>query len=434
MFSLAQVLVQKGLVVTGSDMQDSASVEQLRELGIPVFIGHQGQQVANADAVIRTAAVHNDNPEIAYALDHGIPVFERAQAWGGIMQAYDNALCISGTHGKTTTTGMCTHILLAAQRDPTVMIGGTLPVLNTSYRVGNGNTIVLESCEYCNSFLYFYPTTAVILNIEEDHLDFFKDLKDIQKSFRQFAQSVPETGMVIANGEDRNTMEAVDHLDRPVLTFGLDSGDVHARGLTWDHGRASFDVICQGNVFAHVTLAVPGIHNVKNALAAAAVAYTLGADRAAVEQGLAEFTGVKRRFEWKGTYHGAQIYDDYAHHPSEIRALLETAQTLGYQRIICVFQPHTYSRTKALFSSFSEVLQMADQTLLAEIYAARETDTLGVSSAALAETIPGSRAYASFAELEESLKQMARPGDLILTVGAGDIYQVGEAMVRENQS
>ena len=272
MASLAEVLHGAGVTVTGSDQRESATVLHLRSLGIPVVIGHLPGSVAGADCVVRTAAVHDSNPEISAALDGGIPVFERAQAWGAIMQDYQNALCISGTHGKTTTTSMCTHIFMAAQKDPTVMIGGTLPLLEAGHRVGRGDTIILESCEYCNSFLSFYPTVAVILNVEADHLDFFQDLDDVERSFRAFADKVPENGLIIANCEDENTMFTLRGEERDVMTFGVDKGDVHAEHLSMDQGFGSFDVMYQGKKYAHLDLSVPGVHNVKNALAAAAAA------------------------------------------------------------------------------------------------------------------------------------------------------------------
>ena len=431
MSPLAEVLHGEGVLVTGSDAHESKTVEHLRSLGIPVTIGHLPQSVEGADCVIRTAAVHDDNPEIAAARAAGIPVFERAQAWGAIMRAYQNALCVSGTHGKTTTTSMCTHIFMAAQADPTVMIGGTLPLLGAGHRVGKGDTIILESCEYCDSFLSFLPTVAVILNIEADHLDYFKDLADVEKSFRAFARLVPEGGMVVANAEDSNTMETLKGLDRPLLTFGLESGDVHAQDLTWEKGLPTFDVVVKGEPYAHVALAVPGVHNVKNALAAAAAAWALRIPAAAVEAGLSTFRGAGRRLEHKGSFHGAQVYDDYAHHPGELTALLTTARTLGYDRIICAFQPHTYSRTKALFDGFVTALKLADLAILTDIYAARETDDLGVSSAQLAGQIPGAEYCPSLADVTARLRELAQPGDLILTVGAGDIYTAGEALVAQ---
>ena len=430
MAPLAEVLHGAGMVITGSDMRESAVVEHLRSLGIPVHIGHRAENLGQAELVIRTAAVHDDNPEIAAAHAAGVPVFERAQAWGAIMRGYKHALCISGTHGKTTTTSMCTHIIMAAQLDPTVMIGGTLPLLGSGYRVGHGDTIILESCEYCNSFLSFFPTVAVILNIEADHLDFFKDLEDVEKSFRAFADLVPEGGRIIANRDDENTMRTLAGEERPVTTFGLAEGDIHAADLTWNKGLPTFDVVCRDQVYAHVSLSVPGLHNVKNALAAAASAMALGVPGEAVERGLAQFRGAGRRFEHKGTYHGAQVYDDYAHHPGELKALLDTARTLGYARVICAFQPHTYSRTAALFDDFADVLKKPDVTLLAEIFAARETNDIGISSRDLAERIPGAKYCATLPEVTDALRALARPGDLILTVGAGDIYTAGEALVK----
>lgn len=430
MFPLAEVLRSAGMVITGSDRSESANVLHLRSEGVTVFSGHFPENVAGADLVIRTAAVHDDNPEIVSAREKGIPVFERAQAWGAIMMDYKHALCISGTHGKTTTTSMATHIVMAAGLDPTIMIGGDLPLLGSGYRVGHGDTIVLESCEYCNSFLSFRPTVAVILDIEADHLDFFKDLADIECSFRRFASLTPaEGGMVVANADDRNTMDTLESIDRPLTTFGLGSyADVYCENLKWNKGMGEFDLMYDGSKVCHISLSVPGLHNVKNALAAAAAALVMGIAPAAIAKGLHQYRGTKRRFEYKGEYHGAKIYDDYAHHPGELHMLLETAKTLGYDRVICAFQPHTYSRTKALFSDFVQELRNADITILAPVYAARETDTLGISSKQLAERLPHGEYYETFAEVEARLKELARPGDLILTVGAGNLYQVAERL------
>ena len=431
MSPLAEVLQGAGIIVTGSDMQHSAAVAHLESLGIPVTIGHRAEGGAlEAHCVIRTAAVHDDNPEIAAARAAGIPVFERAQAWGAIMSHYQNALCVSGTHGKTTTTSMCTHIFMAAEADPTVMIGGRLPLLDAGHRVGKGDTIILESCEYCDSFLSFLPTVAVVLNVDTDHLDYFSGLDAIKTSFRSFCALVPRTtGWVVANAEDENTMDALAGLDRPTLTFGLEKGDVTAANLTFARGCARFDILVRGQLYAPVQLRVPGLHNVKNALAAAAAAYTLHVPAAAVSLGLSAFGGAGRRFEFKGRYNGADVYDDYAHHPGELHALLTTAKTLGYDRVICAFQPHTYTRTKELFDEFVRVLPTADVVLLAEIYAAREQNTIGISSRDLAAHIPGSEYCPDLDAVTARLAQLARPGDLILTVGAGTIYTSGEALV-----
>ena len=433
MCPLAEVLHGKGLQVQGSDMTDSDTVKHLRSLGIPVAIGHNADNLGDCDFVVRTAAVHDSNPEIAGAVARGIPVYERAQAWGALMQHYPNALCVSGTHGKTTTTSMCTHIFMAAQADPTVMIGGTLPLLHSGYRVGHGDTIILESCEYCNSFLSFYPTVAVILNVEEDHLDFFKDLNDIERSFHRFAELVPPAGHVIVNADNQGALDSVAGLEHPVFTFGLDHpADCTAAGLTDVDGAPSFDIMVHGEKYAHVTLHVYGHHNILNALAAASAAYVLGIPGSAVEEGLASFTGAGRRFEHKGTYHGAQVYDDYAHHPDELHALLTTAKNLGYERVIVAFQPHTYTRTAKLFEHFVEELKLADVAILAEIYAAREQNTLGISSADLCRNIPGSVYCSTLDKVADQLRKIARPGDLILTVGAGDIYRAGEKLLKED--
>ena len=427
---LAEVLHQMGLAVQGSDQSESPAVERLRHMGVHVSIGHDAGNIRGAEFLIRTAAIHDDNPEIAAAHAAGLPVFERAEAWGAIMQRYENAICIAGTHGKTTTTAMTTHIFMAAQADPTVMIGGTLSMLHSGYRVGREDTIILESCEYCNSFLHFFPTVAVVLNVEEDHLDFFTGgLPEIKESFRKFAQLVPPEGRIVANADAPGAIDALQGL--PLFTFGRAEGaDCRAENLTWEHGRPEFDVVVDGRLYTHLALHVAGEHNLSNALAAASAAYVLGIPGRAVKLGLEGFFGAGRRFECKGQCRGAKIYDDYAHHPAEIRALLEMTRSLGYDRVICAFQPHTYSRTKALFADFVRELKKADLAVLTDIFAAREKNTAGVSSRDLAAEIPGALYCPSLQEAEQCLMDLARPGDLILTVGAGDIYTVGEALAR----
>ena len=426
---LGLVLKDMGLLVTGSDMNASVSTEELISKGIRVSIGHRAENIQGADCIIRTAAAHNDNPEIAAARAAGIPVFERAQAWGVLMQAYRNAICISGTHGKTTTTSMVTQILMAAQMDPTVMIGGVLPSLHAGHRVGRGDTIVLESCEYCDSFLNFFPTLAVILNIDADHLDYFKDLAHIQRSFRKFAQLVPkENGRVLANGDDRNTTDALDGL--AYITFGLNAHN-RVHGEDYSDDWRDFTVVCDGKPYCKVQLEVYGRHNAANAIAAAAVAWSLGVPGEAVSQGLAQFRGAGRRLEYKGNCNGADIYDDYAHHPGELAATIAAVKSMGYGRIILAFQPHTYSRTAALFDDFVRQLKTVDQVVLAEIYAARERNTIGISSRNLAEKIPGAVFFETLPEVTTYLRRIARPDDVILTVGAGDIYKAGEALLKK---
>ncbi len=423
---LGLVLKGMGLYVTGSDMNASVSTDELISKGIQVSIGHREENVSGAACVIRTAAAHNDNPEIAAARQLGIPVFERAQAWGVIMQAYRNAICIAGTHGKTTTTSMVTHILMEAQWDPTVMIGGELPLLHAGHRVGKGDTIVLESCEYFDSFLNFAPTLAMILNVEADHLDYFKDLADVQKSFRQFAQL--SSGGVLANGDDVHTAQALEGLD--YVTFGLgEHNRVRAENMCPDW--RSFDVVCDGVFYCHVELEVLGRHNALNALAAAGAAWMLGIPAEDVTHGLKSFHGARRRMEFKGAYNGAQVYDDYAHHPDELAATIDAVRTMeGCKRLVIAFQPHTYTRTKALFDDFIRELKRPDVVVLAEIYAARERNTVGISSKDLINKIPGAVYCETLPEVTSYLKQIAQPGDVILTVGAGDIYRAGEALLR----
>lgn len=431
MSSLAEVLRGMGIAVSGSDMNKNPNVLGLLEKDIPVNIGHRAENITEEiEFVVRTAAVHDDNPEIVRARELGIPIFERTQAWGAISKDYSNAICISGTHGKTTTTSMCTHIMMAADKDPTVMIGGTLPLLNAGHRVGHGNTIIMEACEYYNSFLSLHPTVAVILNVEADHLDFFKNLADVEHSFREFALRTPEDGYVVANRDDANTMATLQGIPRKVMTFGLtEEADVYAENIEFLGANSHFDVMFKGKLFTDVTLHVPGLHNVKNALAATAAAICLGVRPNAVKYGLAGFNGAGRRFEFKGKYNGADVYDDYAHHPGELKALLDTVKELNYKRCILVFQPHTYTRTAALFEDFVTQLRRPDVLLLAEIFAAREKNTIGISSAALAERVQGAEFYPTFGELEEELKRKAQPGDIILTVGAGDVYKIGENIV-----
>ncbi len=419
---LGLVLKGMGLQVTGSDMNSSVSTDELIASGIQVAIGHQASNVEGADCVIRTAAAHNDNPEIAAARSMGIPTFERAQAWGVIMQAYKNAICISGTHGKTTTTSMVTHILMEADFDPTVMIGGYLPLLHAGHRVGNGDTIVLESCEYCDSFLNFFPTLAVILNVEADHLDYFKDLADVQKSFRQFAQL--STGGVIANGDDPHVTQTLEGME--YVSFGLNPGNrVTAANITsWQN----FDVMCDGKFYCHLDLQVLGKHNALNALAAAGTAWMLGVPGESVTKGLATFGGADRRLQYKGSFKGADVYDDYAHHPDELAATIDAVRSMNHKRMILAFQPHTYTRTKALFSEFIRELKKADVVVLAEIYAARERNTTGISSKDLAVEIPKAVCCETLPDVTQYLKELAQEGDVILTVGAGDIFRAGEAL------
>ena len=423
---LGLVLKGMGMEVTGSDMSASEGTRELEAKGIPVAIGHDAANIQGADCIIRTAAAHNDNPEIAAARASGIPVFERAQAWGEIMKSYKNAVCVSGTHGKTTTTSMLTHILMEAELDPTVMIGGYLPLLHASHRVGHGDTILLESCEYCDSFLNFFPTLALVLNVEEDHLDYFKDLADIQKSFHRFAEMA--TFGVAANGDDPHTVQALEGID--YVTFGLGEGNrIHAANMCpdWRH----FDVLCDGKFYCHLDMGVLGRHNAMNALAASAAAWMMGIPGETVSRGLKSFHGAGRRMEFKGKFNGADVYDDYAHHPDEVAATIAAVRdAMPGRRLVLAFQPHTYSRTSALFDDFVRELSRADVLVLAEIYAARERNTIGISSDHVAQKIPGAVFCETLPEVTAYLRSHIQAGDVVLTMGAGDIFRAGEALLK----
>ena len=422
---LGLVLKGMGLLVTGSDMNASVSTDELIAKGIHVEIGHRAENIEGACCIIRTAAAHNDNPEIAAARVAGIPVFERAQAWGVIMQAYRHAICVSGTHGKTTTTSMLAHVLMAAELDPTVMIGGFLPLLGAGHRVGNGDTILLESCEYCDSFLNFFPTLAIVLNIEADHLDYFKDLEQIQASFRQFASLA--TDHILVNGDDENTLAAVEGLE--YVTFGFGEHN-RIRAVNPSADWRQLDVICDGKFYCHLELSVLGKHNALNALSAMGAAWLLGIDGTVAAESLRSFRGADRRMQYKGRFNGAEIYDDYAHHPGELAATIEAVRATKPQRLVVAFQPHTYTRTKALFDDFVRELQKADVVILAEIYAARERNTVGISSRDLQAQIPGAVYCETLLDVTACLQEIARSGDVILTIGAGDIYRAGEALLK----
>ena len=431
MNSLATLLLSKGVPVTGSDRQPSEITARLEAHGAKITYAHKAENVEGASLIVRTAAVHDDNPEVMRARELGIPVMERAEAGGHLMRDYDNVVCLAGTHGKTTSTSMLTLMTMEGGLDPTVMVGSHLPAIDGTLRIGGKGCFVAESCEYCNSFLKFAPTVAVVLNVEEDHLDFFKDLDDIVHSFRAFVELTPMNGLVVVNADDENAMRCVDGLNRRVRSFGLGEGaDVRAVNIRDENGYYRFTVLVDGAVYANVELSVPGRHNMLNALACCAAAEFLGVAGDAAERGLNRFTGSSRRFQKIGRMaSGATVVDDYAHHPNEMRATLTAAKEMGYDRILCAFQSHTYTRTKALFGDFVEALGLCDQAVLAPIYAAREQNTVGISSHDLAREVPGAIALDSFEEIAAYLREQAGPNDLVLTMGAGNINEVGPMLV-----
>ena len=421
---LGLVLKEMGMIVTGSDRSSTASTDELIAKGIPVRFGHFAENIQGACCVVRTAAVHDDNPEIMAAHAAGIPVFERAQAWGCIMRDYDHAVCVAGTHGKTSTTSMIAHILMAAETDPTIVVGAHLDLIDACHRIGSGDTMVIESCEFCDSFLNFSPSMAVILNVDADHLDYFKTMDGVKRSFRAFAELSSE--FVLANGDDENTVDTLKGMDYVSFGFGQHN---RVRAVNVSANWRSFDVVCDGKLYCHLDLNVFGRHNTENALAAAGAAWLMGLPGEAVVNGLSTFRGARRRMEYRGSINGADFFDDFGHHPKELATTLDTIATLGYKRTILAFQPYTYTRTKELFEEFIEQLKRPDVCYLAEIFAAREQNTVGISSADLARELPNALYFADNHELEKSLRAAASPGDLILTVGAGDVYRIGEALL-----
>ena len=437
MSGLAEILFEEHFTISGSDSKESELTRHLEHMGMQIFYGQKASNIIEGiDLVVYTAAIREDNPEFAAAKEKGIPMLSRAELLGQIMDNYQNSIAVSGTHGKTTTTSMISQILLAAKKDPTITVGGILKAINGNLRVGKSDVFISEACEYTNSFLHFFPKISIILNIEADHLDFFKDLEDIRHSFHQFAALLPSDGTLIINGEIDQYQEICEGLDCSVITYGMSPEfDYSAQNITYDEkGRVAFDFFRNGKMDTHIVLSVTGDHNVSNALSAIATAELLGLSMDTIQKGLLSFSGTDRRFEYKGTIDDVTIVDDYAHHPTEIKATLKAAKHYPHRKLWCVFQPHTYTRTKAFFQEFAEALSHADHVILADIYAARETDTLGVSSEALSDAIRSlgtdSHYFPSFAEIETFLKENWNSGDLVLTMGAGDVVKVGEDLLK----
>jgi UDP-N-acetylmuramate--alanine ligase len=434
MSGLASILLDQHFQISGSDAKESPLTKWMEEEGASVSYGQRASNITDGtDLVVYTAAIHPDNPEYAEAVRRNIPLMSRAELLGQLMKNYKTPIAVSGTHGKTTVTSMCSHILLAAEKNPTISVGGILKAIHGNIRVGGHETFITEACEYTNSFLHFYPKISLILNIDADHLDFFKDLDDIRHSFRLFAERLPEDGTLIICREIENYEEITHDLPCQVLTYG-EGGDYQARNISYNStGYGAFDLVKHGNTIGHFQLSVPGSHNVSNALAALAMADLLQIPVDVMQKGLLEFGGTDRRFEKKGEIGGVTIIDDYAHHPTEIRATLNAAKNYPHKTTWCVFQPHTYTRTKALMDDFAKALCLADKVVLADIYAARETDNLGVNSGMLAEKVRengGDACYLpSFDSIENYLLENCEPGDLLITMGAGDVVKIGEHLL-----
>lgn len=437
MSGLAEILASRGHQVSGTDVKETAVTKHLQSLGIHINFGHRAENITDdITLVVYTAAIHDDNPELRAAHEKGIRIMDRAHLLGQIMDEYHDSVAVSGTHGKTTTTSMVSEILLAAEKDPTITVGGILPTIGSNLRIGNSPYFVAEACEYFDSFLQFNPFIAIILNVESDHLDYFKTLENIRRSFHAFAQRVPDKGLLVISEKIDHVEELTDGLTCHVETFGLsEKANWRAENIVHEaDGRNSFDVYHNGAFFTTIHLHIPGEHNITNALAAIGASAFLGAAPEDCVKGLHHYTGTERRFQLKGKKDGITVIDDYAHHPTEIKAALAAAQNVQHNTTWCVFQPHTFSRTHFLFDEFGEAFGDADEIIIADIFAARETDDGTVSAAQLAERIAqtgkSARYVGDFAAIEAYLREHCKSGDLLMTVGAGDVYKIGENFLK----
>lgn len=437
MSALAEIMISRGFTVTGSDSHESKITDHLESLGAKIFYNQvAGNISSDIDVLIYTAAIKQDNPELVKAKELGIPLLTRAEFLGQIMLNYPMAIGVSGTHGKTTTTSMLSQIMLEGNTDPTILVGGIMPAIHGNTRVGHSDKLITEACEYTNSFLSFKPNMAIILNVAADHLDFFKDLDDIRHSFRKFAELVPDDGFLVINSDIDNLEYFTDGLKCKVITVGSDpaKSDYSATNIEFDQfAKGSYDLVVNGEKSFHVALNVTGEHNIYNSLAAIAAAHAMGISDENIKAGLTQYGGTARRFQYKGKVGDVTIIDDYAHHPDEITATIKTAKHYPHKKMWVVFQPHTYSRTKSLLPEFGKALKEADAVVLADIYAAREKDTLGVSSLDVKKEIEkyGTEVhyYPSFSEIENFLLESCSPGDLLITMGAGDVVKIGEHLL-----
>ncbi len=436
MSGLAAVLLKEGFTVSGSDAKESSLTTWLAGLGASIAYGQTASNITeDIDVVVYTAAIHPDNPEFAAAREKGLPMLSRAELLGQLMRNYSMPVAVAGTHGKTTTTSMLTHLMMAGELDPTISVGGILRSIGGNIRLGSSEVFLTEACEYTNSFLELAPKIGIILNIEADHLDFFKDLDDIRHSFRLFAGKIPADGTLIIESGIPGLDFFTDGLPCRVVTYGLHEGGCHAADISYDaQGFASFTFVKDGVPAGRYRLSVPGEHNVSNAVAALAAGSLLSIPYEKMAEGLLSFEGTDRRFEKKGEVSGITVVDDYAHHPTEIEATLRAAGHYPGNTIWCVFQPHTYSRTRSLMDDFVKALSLADKVVLADIYAARETDDHSVSSDMLREKLAAKGKdvwyFPTFREIEDFLMENCAPGDLVITMGAGDIVKVGEELLK----
>ena len=431
MFPLVQILHSQGHTISGSDNNPGDTIDQERAMGVDVTIGHSAENLKDTQAVVYSAAIMQDNVELVAARERGIPTIERSEMLGLITRRYNNCVCVSGTHGKTTTTSMLTHLMLAADLDPSAVIGGKLNAINGSGRAGNSETMVVEACEYVDTFLHLFPNVSVILNIDEDHMEYFKTRENLINSFKKYLKNTKPGGTVVYNAEDEASLEMIDGYDGNTVSFGLEKGRFHAKNISMDKGCGVFDLFDGENMLGTVRLAVPGAHNVKNALAAAAACTVYGFGADTVIKGLCAYSGAERRFEYHCTVNGAVIADDYGHHPDAYKVTFDTARAVGFKRIIAIHQPHTFSRTKMLMDDFVSVLSTVDHVLVAPIYAARETNDLyNIYAEDVVSRLPNGEYCESFDKIADRVFEMAREGDLFITLGCGDIYKAAKLITK----
>lgn len=433
MSGLAEILLRQGYKISGSDIKSSLLTQKLQKLGVDFSLGHSPLNIKNPDLVVYTSAIANDNDEYLKAQSLSIPVIDRATLLGEIMSTFPCNIAISGTHGKTTTTSMIATVMLDSGEDPTIHIGGELDIIGGSTKIGDGDCFIIEACEYMESFLKFKPFIAVILNIEEDHLDYFRDIEHIQTAFLKFAELIPANGHLVACVDDNNVCMLLDKIQCNRHTFGIENkvAQWQARNISFDEsGCASFDVYSNSNFYGNFNLSVPGTHSIYNALATIVTCAITGVKKHHIKKSLSLFLGPNRRFECKGTKNGIKVIDDYAHHPSEIKTTLSSIKNANHSSIWCVFQPHTYTRTLALLDDFASCFKSAEHVVITDIYAAREKDTGKIHSRALVDKVLQTGKdciyIKTFHEIVDYLSKNVKPNDVVLTMGAGDIYRVGE--------
>ena len=437
MSGIAEILHSWGFEVSGSNNSTNENTAKLIEAGIQVKIRHSAENVIGSDAVVYTAAISSDNPELVHANELGIPTIERSTFLGELTRCFKNTITIAGTHGKTTTTSMVSLCFLEAQKDPTIQVGATLPEIDGNYLVGNSEHFIIESCEYVESFLKFSPKSEIILNIDNDHLDYFKTFDNIKNAFVKYVKLLPDDGLLIVNGDDSNCLDLLQHTNAKCLTYGISNKntDFFAVNIAFDeNGFAEFDVYNKNSLLGRFKLSVPGMHNVLNSLGCIALCYESGISVEHIQSALLKFKGACRRFEYKGIINGASIYDDYGHHPTEILATAKALMSKKYNKSWVVFQPHTYSRTKNLLTDFAQVLLNFDNVIIIDIYAAREANTYGITSLDLVNKIKefGKEALyiPDFNECTSYLKSHVDTGDIVLTLGAGTVTQIGDMLTK----